>query len=33
VTFLSIGFAWKTAADLIRELEWFARETMPAFNV
>ncbi len=32
VTFLSVGLPWKNAADLMRGLEWFAREVMPAFR-
>jgi probable F420-dependent oxidoreductase len=32
VTYLSVGFAWQTAAELMREMERFAREVMPAFR-
>lgn len=31
VNYLTVSFAWRTAADLIRELDHFAREVMPAF--
>jgi probable F420-dependent oxidoreductase len=33
VNFLSVGFAWQTPGDLLRELRHFARDVMPAFDV
>jgi probable F420-dependent oxidoreductase len=32
VTFLSIGFAWQNAGELMRGLERFARDVLPAFR-
>jgi probable F420-dependent oxidoreductase len=31
LNFLSVGFAWRTPAELIEQLEAFARDVMPAF--
>ncbi len=31
-THMGIGFSWEDAKDLVRQMEWFAAEVMPAFR-